>query len=172
MRDLSGVLCFPLFWFDIWYHCIMKWKSCWFSWRMRQLTRQMIGSDNAMSLFGTKPLSEPVMGYYQLKLNTLGPRQNGRRFADGTFKHIFLNENVRISIKISLKFVPKGPINNNPALVQIMAWRRFTMWTKKLVYWRIYASLRLNELRNEIWINVQAFSLKTLDLETSSAKAK
>ena len=37
---------------------------------------------------------------------------------------IFLNENIRISIKISLKFVPKGPINNNPALVQIMAWRR------------------------------------------------
>ena len=27
-------------------------------------------------------------------------------------------------IKISLKFVPKGPINNIPALVQIMAWRR------------------------------------------------
>ena len=37
---------------------------------------------------------------------------------------IFLNENVRISIKISLKFAPKGPINNIPALVQIMAWRR------------------------------------------------
>ena len=57
-------------------------------------------------------------------LNTLRPRQNGRRFADDTFKRIFLNENVRISIKISLKFVPKGPINNIPALVQIMAWRR------------------------------------------------
>ena len=57
-------------------------------------------------------------------VNTLRPRQNGRRFADDTFKRIFLNENVRISIKISLKFVPKGPINNNPALVQIMAWRR------------------------------------------------
>ena len=56
--------------------------------------------------------------------NTLRPRQNRRRFADDTFKRIFLNENVRISIKISLKFVPKGPINNNPALVQIMAWRR------------------------------------------------
>ena len=27
-------------------------------------------------------------------------------------------------MKISLKFVPKGPINNNPVLVQIMAWRR------------------------------------------------
>ena len=57
-------------------------------------------------------------------INTLRPRQNGRRFADDTFKRIFLNENVIISIKISLKFVPKGPINNNPALVQIMAWRR------------------------------------------------
>ena len=57
-------------------------------------------------------------------VNTLRPRQNGRHFADDTFKRIFLNENVGISIKISLKFVPKGPINNNPALVQIMAWRR------------------------------------------------
>ena len=40
------------------------------------------------------------------------------------FKCIFLNENVWISIKISLKFVPRGPINNIPSLVQIMAWRR------------------------------------------------
>ena len=56
--------------------------------------------------------------------NTLRPRQNGRHFADDIFKCIFLNENVWISIKISLKFVPKGPINNIPALVQIMAWRR------------------------------------------------
>ena len=35
-----------------------------------------------------------------------------------------MNENVWISIKISRKFVPKGPINNIPAMVQIMAWRR------------------------------------------------
>ena len=57
-------------------------------------------------------------------INTLRPRQNGRRFPDDIFKCIFLNKNVWISIKISLKFVPKGPINNIPALVQIMAWRR------------------------------------------------
>ena len=57
-------------------------------------------------------------------VNTLRPSQNGRHFADDTFKRIFLNENVGISIKISLKFVPKGPINNIPALVQLMAWRR------------------------------------------------
>ena len=57
-------------------------------------------------------------------LNTLRPRQNGRRFADDTFKRILLNENARILIKISPRFVPKGPISNNPALFQIMAWRR------------------------------------------------
>ena len=49
--------------------------------------------------------------------NTLRPRQNGRHFADTIFKHIFLNENIWIPIKISLKFVPKGSINNIPALV-------------------------------------------------------
>ena len=43
---------------------------------------------------------------------------------DDTFNRIFMNENVRISIKISLQFVPQGPINNYSALVQIMAWRR------------------------------------------------
>ena len=58
------------------------------------------------------------------RVNTLRPRQNGCHFADDTFKRIFLNENVIISTKISLKSVPKGPINNIPALVQIMAWRR------------------------------------------------
>ena len=56
--------------------------------------------------------------------NSLRPRQNGRHFPDDTFKRIFLYENVRISIKISMKFVPKGPINNCPSLVQMMAWRR------------------------------------------------
>ena len=45
-------------------------------------------------------------------------------FADDNFKCILLNENVWIAIKISLKFLPKGPINTIPALVQIMAWRR------------------------------------------------
>ena len=42
---------------------------------------------------------------------------NGRHFPDDIFKCIFLNENMLTSIKISLKFVPKGQINNIPALV-------------------------------------------------------
>ena len=43
---------------------------------------------------------------------------------DDFFKYIFLNEDVWISSKISLtgRFVPKGPIDNNPALVKLMAW--------------------------------------------------
>ena len=44
--------------------------------------------------------------------------------ADDMFKWIFLNEKGRIPIEISLKFVPRSPIDNKPALVQIMAWRR------------------------------------------------
>ena len=57
-------------------------------------------------------------------VNTLRPRQNCRNFADDIFKSIFFNENVQILIKISLTFVPKAPINNIPAQVQIMAWRQ------------------------------------------------
>ena len=57
-------------------------------------------------------------------VNTLRPRHNGPYFADDIFKCIFLNKNVCISLKISLKFVPEFQINNISALVQIMAWRR------------------------------------------------
>ena len=56
--------------------------------------------------------------------NSLRPRQSGRHCTDDIFKCIFLNENVWIVLKISLEFVPKVRINNIPALVQIMAWRR------------------------------------------------
>ena len=62
--------------------------------------------------------------YWVLFVNTLRPRQNGRHFAGDTFKRLFLNENIRISIKISVKVVPNGPINNIPASIQIMVWRR------------------------------------------------
>ena len=64
-----------------------------------------------------------------------------RHFADDIFKCIFLDANIWISIKIPPKFVPKGPINNIAALVQIMAC--LNQWC--LVYWRVYASLGLNE---------------------------
>ena len=58
------------------------------------------------------------------RVNTLRPRQNGSNFADDIFKCIFWNKNYFIFNLISLKFVPRGPISNDPALVQIMAWRQ------------------------------------------------
>ena len=44
--------------------------------------------------------------------------------AGNIFKCIFLYETDRIQIQISLKFVPKSPIDNKSALVQVMAWRQ------------------------------------------------
>ena len=53
--------------------------------------------------------------YYTL--NSSPPGQNGRLFADDIFICIFVNAKLGILIKISLKFVPKVPIDNNRALV-------------------------------------------------------
>ena len=44
--------------------------------------------------------------------------------ADGIFKCIFWNQNKIITLQISLKYVPWSPIDNKPALVQVMAWRK------------------------------------------------
>ena len=76
--------------------------------------------------YGRIPWSHSIYVYIYIYMgfNTLRPTQNGRHFPDDILKWIFLNENVWISNKISLKFVPKVPINNIPTLVQIMAWRR------------------------------------------------
>ena len=53
---------------------------------------------------------------YRHRFNSSPPGQNGCHFAD-IFKRIFLNETATRWIKISLKFVPNGPINNIPVLV-------------------------------------------------------
>ena len=57
-------------------------------------------------------------------LNIMGPRQDGRHFPDDIYKWIFFIENCCIWIKISLKYVPKSPIDNNLAFIQIMARHR------------------------------------------------
>ena len=50
-------------------------------------------------------------------INPSPPWENGCQFAYDIFECIFLNENIRILIQISLKFVPKGPIDNKTVLV-------------------------------------------------------
>ena len=56
-------------------------------------------------------------------INTLRPRQNGHHFPTFSIASSW-KKMYEFSIKISLKFVLKGPINKMSALVQIMAWRR------------------------------------------------
>ena len=55
--------------------------------------------------------------------STLSPGQNGRNFADAFPMH-FIEWKYMHFGKFSLNLVPKGLINNIPALVQIKAWRR------------------------------------------------
>ena len=80
---------------------------------------------------GNKPSPEPMLtqispyGITRSQwVNSSPPGQNGPHFADDIFRCIFINEKFCIFTKISLKSVPKGPIDYNPALVQIMAWCR------------------------------------------------
>ena len=59
-----------------------------------------------------------VVSHYRLRL-----RQNKRRFADNSFKCIFLNENIQNLINMSLKSIPKGQINTIAACVTRPEWR-------------------------------------------------
>ena len=61
-----------------------------------------------------------ALQYNSFKLPS--PGQNGHHFEDNIFRHISLKESVTISIQMSLKFAPEGPINSKSSLVQAMAW--------------------------------------------------
>ena len=92
-------------------------------------------------------------------INTLRLRQNGRHFPDNIFKWIFLNENVRILINISLKFVPRGPMNNIPTLVQVMAWRR--PGDKPLSEPMMVRLLTHICLTRPLWVNIEKSWMKS-----------
>ena len=53
--------------------------------------------------------------------------------ADDIFICIFLNENDRIPIQISLMFVPRSSVDKKTAFVQVMAWRRTDQWWPNLL---------------------------------------
>ena len=76
--------------------------------------------------------------YFNPSSITLTPRQNGRHFVDGI---------CGILIQISMKFVPQGPINNNPLLVPIVAWRRRNdkPLSEPMTAYRCYANSRRKE---------------------------
>ena len=92
-----------------------------YSRRITSLHSCIARSSSTMILIGW---DRQVLFFHNVSLNTLKPTPNGRHFPDDIFKCIFLKENVWISIKYSLRFVPKGLIDDMPTLVQIMTWRR------------------------------------------------
>ena len=83
-----------------------------------------IGSDNGLSPGRRQAIIKmaAILSRRQC-VNTLRPRQYGRHSPDDIFEWIFWKGNVWISINTSLKFVPRGSINNIPTLLQVMAWR-------------------------------------------------
>ena len=78
-----------------------------------------------------------------LDLKTLGPERYGHHFAHETF--IFFKESLYIMIRISMEFVPKGPIDNRSALLFLMAWwrtgiKQLSEPMVSVVHWCIYMS--------------------------------
>ena len=102
------------------------------------------------SIFGRFMIYTSYATNSQNGINTLRPKQNGCHFPDDIFNCISLNENVWILLKFSLKFVAKVPIDNIPALVQIMAFKSedlhpktYTdiLWYPQAAYVNVYPKL-------------------------------
>ena len=69
-----------------------------------------------------------------------------------------MNEKFCILIKISLRFTPKGPIDNKPSIGLDNGLapnrRQAIIWTNAdLIDWRIYMALGADELKAEAWMN-------------------
>ena len=88
------------------------------------------------------------------QINSSPPGQNGCHFADNIFNCIFVCEKFCILFRISLKFVPKGPTDNNSALVLNGSgdgltpnrWQAITWSNTDPVHWHIYVALWGGEL--------------------------
>ena len=65
------------------------------------------------------------------------------QFPDDICKCIFLNENAWISIKMLMKFTPKGPIYNNLALVHMI----ITSYKKLLLFIYVIRNLNLTDYK-------------------------
>ena len=115
---VPGNLCQFWFYVEIMKGIVVITDICWYSWNSGQT-----GYIKPMSLTAHTACKKYI--YVSVLLIHLPLHgQNGRHFADDIFKCFFMNEKFCIAIQIPLKFVPEGPVYNNPALVEIIAWRR------------------------------------------------
>ena len=121
---------------SFWINLMVKDQWSW-GWRRVYVKRSNTELTTSFHEWKITPSSWPTLGliiqhvklnlyctFYWLYLswnssvNSTPPGQNGRYFSNDTFKRFFLNENVRISIRISMKFVRKSPIEIKAAFVQ------------------------------------------------------
>ena len=89
-------------------------RSLWRHCNVAPVTAFRLFSSVLFSKLGQEPHGE--MSDYIL-LTHLPLDKMAAMLADDIFKCIFLNENDWIPIRISLKFVPRSPIDNKPALI-------------------------------------------------------
>ena len=77
------------------------------------ITHQCPSTNDRICSWGMDLLVHPVQYF---PFNSSPPRQNGRLFAEDTFRCIFVNEKFCILTKISLKFVPYGSSLQEPSI--------------------------------------------------------
>ena len=83
--------------------------------------------------------------------NSSPPGQNGHHFANNIFWCIYMNEKFCVLTKISLKFVPEGPIDNKPSIgldngLATNRWQAIIYPNVDPVHWCIYAAPGGDEL--------------------------
>ena len=93
-------------------------------------------------------------------INTLRTWQIGRDFSDNIFKCIFFNEYGCCLIHISLTFIPKGPVDINPALV-LFAWS-----TKFEFQYNLLESVFTSGCLLPDWMNITPHSILSHKLIT------
>ena len=114
--------CVRLCSFTVWCHTLETLQYCtkpliW-TWQISTTYTITVLKNNSVNIL----LSS--IKFHRAKDNSSPSGQNGRHFTDDIFRCICMNEKFCISIQISLKFVPKGPNDNYPVLIQIKAWYR------------------------------------------------
>ena len=136
---------------------LMHWSYCSLAWKHIYDSNQSLILSHGQCLRKSQNMLQRT---YHIEAE-----KNGCHFPD-IFKCIFLNETSRNLIKISLKFVPKGPINNIPALVQIMTWHRpgDKPLSEPMMVSLIHLLLCLNELITSLYHSIWIL-MKMTDLD-------
>ena len=116
IRRTFGITCDPIYWHDTYLNTIWMsnyihrflWDVLIDAWNLRALYLIVVDVRAWMKIISQfyvgvifHPCTKPSLTHW-------GREKNDRRFSYDIFKRTFLNKNAWISIKISLKFVPKG----------------------------------------------------------------